>query len=123
MGVRQASPARHGLDVDLDHVGELIERRPRTRDRGPEVLTPNLRLLRKVGDLQGVLRAASPSTTAASTTTDLGLLDQDFTRSAREIGHRAAQAHYACAPSKNRRRRESTDDATASTTRSSAAPV
>jgi hypothetical protein len=31
-------PAPHGLDVDLDDVGELLERQPRARDRGPEVL-------------------------------------------------------------------------------------
>jgi hypothetical protein len=29
--------ALHGLDVDLDDDGELLERQPRARDRGPEV--------------------------------------------------------------------------------------
>ena len=37
-GRATGQPALHGLDVDLDDVGELLERQPRARDRGPEVL-------------------------------------------------------------------------------------
>jgi hypothetical protein len=37
-GGAAGEPATHGLDVDLDDVGELVERQPRAGDRGPQLL-------------------------------------------------------------------------------------